>query len=203
MIRHIARAIATLFCRPYLSVRFPLRADNPAHFDVIANKRAIRRIDEHYKKQEKPLDPSMTTEEKALIFIDELDSRDRCKIAYERVGKPYLRVRLDYRPDGSMQIEEVHNRHAIYDIDQSYRAFGRDDYDFAAPEQDKIMMFTADMVGSAVPGYGTERVPIGDVPPEAFGMALKDLNERTPTMRDSPVRQIVDVAHLDRYGEGG
>jgi hypothetical protein len=70
----------------------------------------------------------------------------------------------------------------------------------------KALVFVADMVSSAAQdnaGYDQEEVPLGEVPEDALEAALKEtFGKDIPTIRQSPVKQIVDVSSQSRVGVG-
>lgn len=199
-----SRFWAWVFRKPYLAFRFDIQYDGTIGGDPEFNKQLIKKIDEFFL-QNPPAgyDRSLDDRSKVLVYLGRAAPLYFCNAAKNvanAASLSYLMGLMEYREDGSLALEAIFNRHAIYDIDQRYKAFDRNDYDTAQPDAEKAKRFIADMMFSTVEEYQTEEVSLDEVPEDAMLAALNQV----PALRGNPVSQTVDLAdNLDRAGASG
>lgn len=194
---------AWLIRKPYLAFRFDIQYDGTIGGEPVFNKHLIRKIDEFFLQNPPPgYDRSLQDRSKVLVFLGRAAPLYFCNAAKtiaNVASLSYLMGLMEYREDGSLALEAIFNRHAIYDIDQRYKAFERNDYDTSQPDAEKAKRFIADMMFSMIEEYQTEEVSLDEVPDDAMLAALN----RVPELRGNPVSQTVDLAHSrERAGAG-
>jgi hypothetical protein len=102
----------------------------------------------------------------------------------------FLRVVTEMMSDGRVECDPKFNALAVVELDRLYEKAGRDDYDKSWEDDHKIAFFMYQVFDEILSQYERD---IGFTPD-----ADLDPAPGVPTLRDAPVREIIDIDTMPR-----
>lgn len=101
---------------------------------------------------------------------------------------PSLKISIEMLPNGRIEIDPKYNRAAIDNLDRLYEKAHREDYDKNWDDDHKIAFFQYQVFDEILAQYEPDLMGDPDLNP-APGV---------PTMREKPVRDVIDIATMPR-----
>lgn len=103
-------------------------------------------------------------------------------------SQAFLKITIEMMPTGRIEVDPKYNKQAIENLDRLYAKAEREDYDKNWDDDHKVAFFQYQVFDEILSQYEPPAPPDDDIDP-ASGV---------PSLREKPVRDVIDQATMPR-----